>query len=560
MSVQKFDISLFLRAPILSSAQGGRRFGLDSAMQRDLDGHPAISGALVRGNLRHAWDELNKYALGVDVAAWLGKAAGEVNVPNRGRLSFSHWFSAAEKGVENAVRYRIAMDEQGKVERGALQVIEAPFTAGQTIEFKGAIWAELAAGEQPEAIARLIQKGLMWVSSLGAMKGAGFGKLESVTVKRAVEVNKAVHVPDEVATFGIKLTFDRPICFARPQIGKTEGNRFESEDFVPGAAMIAALALRWPADKKPLLDKIRITHAIPATDNNKRALAIPHALVIVDGAVHDMSDKTNGYLINGKAPAFCPDWKDKDFVAAAKLCGWPMLERVLETRTAIKAGSNTAEEGQLFSLESINTRDHAWLANVSLGRLDKDERKEVCAILDLLLGEGLWPLGKTDARATVETASAFDYALPVGKPDAIAEKIVVQFTTAAELLSAIPNVASIKSPEDWRVAYDKIFSAASDNSLSVERLFVREKLVGGGYLHKRFGGNGKYRARLLTDAGSVFVLSVKDSVKAKAKLAEWLAHGFPATAGDDWRTNPYCRQNGYGEIVLNPEFLSGDTK
>ena len=249
MSLWRFDITLTFRAPILSAAQGGRCFGIDSAVQRDWNGWPALAGSLVRGNLRHSWKELNDLApdcAPVAVKSWLGNEAdSNSNSPNRGRLSFSHWFVATSKGAADAVRHRIRMSEKGAVVRGALQVVEATFSAGERIDFVGQAWAELAGEGDAQQLAIRIHKGLAWVPAMGALKGVGFGKVEQVQVVPAMVPARSLQEL-EGQRFGIALTFDRPICFARPQIGKTEGNRFESQLHVPGAAIIAALAARWP--------------------------------------------------------------------------------------------------------------------------------------------------------------------------------------------------------------------------------------------------------------------------------------------------------------------------
>lgn len=559
MSLWRFDITLTLRAPILSEAQGGKRFGLDSAVLRDWNGIPAISGTLVRGNLLHAWRELNTYGLNVEIDKWMGIAATTGNQPSRSGLIFSHWFSAPRDGSANSARHRIKIEEQtGNVEQGALQVIEEPYVTGEKVEFLGHAWAELADENSAVQLAGVIRKGLAWVPALGALKGAGFGKVESVEVKPVEPVdNKKLTIHGD--QFGIALSFDRPICFSRPKIGKSEGNRFEAEEFVPGAAIIAALAARWPKGKESQLEKLHITHALPTEDDSKqRPLAIPCSLAMNhESKPYDMALRADP-LLDGAAPAFQPDWKGKHWATAATLCGWPSLDRILETHTAIEAGSNSAAGGQLFSIDCIDTRNQVWLANVDLAGFDDSvDRENVRATLASLLSNGLWPLGKTDARAQVAVSAPHDFAVPVGAADSIVDKVILLFATAAEVLAPIPSAGRIANPGDWLAEYSRVIEKVSNSTLKVKRILTREKLVGGNYLHKRFGNGQDYKPRLLTEAGSILVLEIINPEKASSYLADWLTHGFPSPAGEDWRTNPYRRQNGYGEIVINPIISAG---
>ncbi len=553
MNLIRFDITLTLRAPIFSAAQGGRRFGIDSAVLRDWDDRPAISGALVRGNLRHSWRELNEYRFSVALDDWLGKPA---NGGGRSRLSFSHWFSACKAGDPQAVRHRIQLNDQGTVARGALQIIESPFSTGEKVDFSGHAWVSLRDDENPKELARLIRKGLMWVPALGGFKTAGFGKIENVEVGYEREARCALQ---QVASdsFGLILEFDRPICFSRAQTGKSENNIFVGEYAVPGAAIIAVLAERWPEGIKDQLDKLRITHALPAhKENLRRPIAIPCSLAYVKNRVMNLA-KVEGPLIDGAAPTFQPDWKGNQWVDVLKLCGWPSLDRILETRTAIEFGKNTASQSQLFSMESIDTRGHVWLANVDLAAIDDDKREEVRKTLLTLFSDGLWPLGKTDARASVKVSAPHGFAANTGTSDKIGEEVVLSLVTDAELLTPIPKAEEIRGPDTWRMAYDEIFRRLSGNALTVTRHFSREKLVGGGYLHHRFGNGKNYTPRLLTTAGSVFVLKVIETDQAEKHLDNWLAHGLPSLSGESWQTCPYLPQNGYGEIAINFQLHKG---
>jgi hypothetical protein len=120
--------------------------------------------------------------------------------------------------------------------------------------------------------------------------------------------------------------------------------------------------------------------------------------------------------------------------------------------------------------------------------------------------------------------------------------------------------------KELRGVYEESWKQLSDNSLKLERYFVRQRLSGGTYLHGRFGQTKDlYRPYLLTEEGSVFVLKAVEGCEAQAEqqIRKWLACGLPlpawavdryarnAQAKDRWRYCPFLPENGYGEIAIN---------
>jgi len=57
-TLTRFKVDVTLVAPVLTMASGAIGMGLDAATLRDPMGRPALPGTLVKGNLRHAWEEL----------------------------------------------------------------------------------------------------------------------------------------------------------------------------------------------------------------------------------------------------------------------------------------------------------------------------------------------------------------------------------------------------------------------------------------------------------------------------------------------------------------------
>jgi CRISPR/Cas system CSM-associated protein Csm3 (group 7 of RAMP superfamily) len=282
----RYIVTLTVRAPVLSQAAGSRTLGIDAAALRHA-GRPALPGSLIRGNLRHAWEYFADAASGVDgvpsqgeINRWLGKPSEEdpedparnSDEPKRGRLQFAMYWVAREAGGHGK-RHRITIDpKSGAVEPRHLQIIEAPFAPGSDVLYEGHIDALCRDASEAESLVRWIRKGLQFTPALGAFKSAGFGRILAVKVtsnpREAPRAGDRTALP---ARFGIRLKLDRPFCFARPHPPKT--NRYESEDFIPGGAILGAMARhvfpdgrdapysddRW----KPLRDafhEIRITH------------------------------------------------------------------------------------------------------------------------------------------------------------------------------------------------------------------------------------------------------------------------------------------------------------
>jgi CRISPR/Cas system CMR subunit Cmr4 (Cas7 group RAMP superfamily) len=68
-----FSVKLYLCAPILSQATGGRKHGIDTVMLRNSANNPCLLGSSIRGNLRHAWKQFKEFGLDKEqVDQWLG--------------------------------------------------------------------------------------------------------------------------------------------------------------------------------------------------------------------------------------------------------------------------------------------------------------------------------------------------------------------------------------------------------------------------------------------------------------------------------------------------------
>jgi hypothetical protein len=584
MSLQalRFQVSLTLAAPILSHSSGALDYGLDAATRRDHAGRPCLSGHLIKGNLRHAWEALERITglpSRADIAAWLGEPSppDSRDQARPGRLRFAHaWSDLDWQGGAGHVagrRFRIAIDPvTGAVADGALQVIESPYPAGQTVNFTGIIDVDADAPEA-DAIERMLGKGLGFVPALGALKGNGFGRVLALRIERRprpmARSGLSGDLPAAVVTagrIGLRIVPESPFCFARPAIGGN--NHFEAESFIPGGAIKAALARRleqeprrWPRLRERL-STLRLSHALPVPRGKRqRPMQLPLSLVAAAGAFHDIAGSDAVGLIDGQAPLFNIDWKAGQWRRAAALYNPEPAQprRLLDIRTAIDATRGSAKDGQLFSIETIDPEGGDWLANLDVGGLDgaapdpAECRALFIELADLAKG-GLSHLGKTKATATLALEAAYPYTCP--QADAGADCVSLYLQSAARLLPTDFDAPASNGGEALQTAYAAAWDALSGGSLALTRFYARQQLLGGRYWHTRYhGGGGDYRPQLFTSPGSVFVLRITDPEPAARCLRQWQRSGLPqladAPGGGDWRHNPWIAANGYGEVAFD---------
>ncbi len=566
MPIYLYTIDLHLAAPVLSQLSGARSHGLDTAALRAEDKRPALPGSLVRGNLRQSWEYFAARFADTgcpdlhNINAWLGapSAEGGKNEPQRARLVFDYAWIAQTPGEKDTVRHRIQIDQHtGTVARGALQVIEQPFAPSQdTVCFRGQARARLADENEAKQVATWLRKGLEFVPALGALKGTGFGRVDKVEVRwDAIPSKNGVPATLPGPRFGLSLTLDRPFCFAKHHL--PDDNRFESEEFIPGAALRGALARR--LDAAPNLarhfDKLHIRHALPAQDNQRPA-AISCSLVSApaqknstEKQLYDLVFEKAPGLIHGCAPAFQPDWKEEEWGKVRKECGWPEISRRIEVHTAIDSTTGAADEGQLFALDCVIPGELKWLTEVTLEAVPEQDLSAVLKELRDLLAEGLADLGKTGAYAEITT-------IPTGQVSehlaGLGASIALVLQTPARLLPDPYSILSTNDGGELKKCYAEIWRKLSDNALELSHFYARQRLAGGEYLRQRFWVGKPYNPEILTEAGSVFVFAAKDADKAKSTLQEWLRLGLPQADGrENWADNPFIRANGYGEVKIH---------
>ena len=578
-----FTVELTLYTPILTQAAGAIGFGLDAAMRRDRADRPALPGTLVKGNLRHAWDALMEIAgkdFGFNTGYWLGNPSADSSFdePDRGLLRFDEWFSdlAWSDADQARPRYRISVDPQtGAAATGMLQTVESPYAAGREITFTGCIRATLD-DTQINDLARRIRQGLLFVPAVGALKGNGFGRVAKAKVSWEEAKPEKPEKRDwkGVIRVGLRVRPAAPFCFARPALG--EKNHFESEDFIPGGALVAAILSRIDEDPdrwRQLAqerDRLHLTHARPVPAGaTRRPIAIPLTLVKAGEDFRHLSADATAAPISGEAPLFQTDWKNEDWTSATGICNSGLavdLIRRLRIRNKIDASKGKAEEGILFSAEvvepDIDPKTGAprieWLANLDLSQTA--DPAALLGELDDLLREPLTNLGKTkvDADLILEH-EPFAPARP--STPGTDDHVAIYLQSPARLLPSGFQCAATNAGVDLERAYRDAWHSLSGGVLELTGFLAHQRLFGGDYWWHRFrakhGARG-YHPELLTLEGSVFLLRIRDPDYAPSVLDCWLARGLPqvdaGAGGDAWDRNPWTCANGYGEIALDLDF------
>lgn len=588
MEFIKWEIELTLKGPVLSKSTEAAGFGIDAAMARNEKQEYYLPYTLVKGRLRQAWAELNEVCEDgskTPIDDLLGPPKhddmGASLANKRARLRFSDF--TCHKEERDKKLFRISIDEErNSVEKGAYLVIDTPFAPGEEVVFKGSIeFFEKDAGEAKQ-VGDWVKTGLRWITSLGACRTVGFGRLINVCIKEqgtAKHADVETIMSDTVDSLTLVIKPQGPFCFSKKRLKK---NLFESDDIISGAEIKGCIASTWremlgkrndfkieansDSSRTELckhFENLRFTHAFPAPEADKRRPVVPPLSIVKEEDKYcDVALEKDYTLINKRAPSFAIDWKERKEVD--KEFGWyKKPKRQLRVRTAMDRDTRSALDENLFAYEMIVPDGFVWLARVDMSGIDNGERQNVEKQLRGLLCNGLKGWSKTKVGADVsfvssDTIKSVKDSIVDGKDDIY----VITLQTPA-LLCDPSKLTKASGDDQLSAAYEEAWEDISENTLTLMRFFATQSLAGGGYLHSRFSNGKPYNPYLLTDAGSVFVLEVKDGKDKKTNalkcVNDWITAGLglPKWAktlyGDLWSTCPYIRQNGYGEVAVNIE-------
>jgi hypothetical protein len=593
----QISLSITVLAPFLIAGSEPGTFGLDAVVLRDHNKHPIIPGTLLTGKLRAAWS-----ALGWDdrnIAKWLGKEAAD-HVGAAGLLVDSDLrLECWDQKSENTTPYpRVSIDPAtGAAKPGALQFIEQPWKVGQPLTFAGH-WYTIGSKEEVDQLCRAMAAGLEWMGQLGSDASIGFGRIQSVACSASETPTRSVTQPSEKTTrLYFKLTSDSPLMI--PELGHAVDNLFRSGDTIPGNVLKASLANTLAAigakpfqlvngsldvgdDLKPLavhFQNLKVSHALPAmshdekrnetskqTEENKndihkgkRPLPTPQSLVEVGDHVFDVANFAKPQLIDGKPVAFQVDWKGINAVEDKKKCCWPEVSRELRVHTAINSDTGIADEGKLFAYESV-VHTPGWLGWFDVSGIESASHEKVKKALRVLCAQPLLYLGKTKAAVTLTLLDA-----PVepawedqSMQNSQAGTVTLMLNTPA-LMTRLSEIGGCSTGGPLHASYAAYFSEVSGSALELSHYFAWQSLVGGEnmYVRRQKKHGGVYRPYVLTNPGSVFVLTIKNSTEAPAILKCWKDNGLPLSekVGSEWGTtfqrNPYLPEHGFGEIAIN---------
>ncbi|PAR33722.1 hypothetical protein CGT98_19065, partial [Vibrio metoecus] len=414
------DFELKLKAPFMTKSSGAMRFGLDTFSQQE-NGSLVINGSQLKGVIRHQLVRFNQLLKDDQLAKLIRYAFGpqpqqpESNSFDHAALTFPWKLTEqgeAQVSVEPEKLYRIKMNQEtGTVEEGHIQVIESKYPVGTLVTFTGR-GRYIESEDAPfDLLQSWLNKALQAVSAIGAFKSIGFGEVVSATYMVNEKLpspsikDKAVKPLNKVP-LRVAFNADRPICFAKPR-SKTS-NTFVSEEFIPGNALKAALinshyfqSLEASSPLKKHINELVVSHAKPIAvfrisdgqtagkiplakpwSQHLAAQTLPLSLMQFSIPASDNSQPQECYLDVAQldsavliqkdnmlvAGAFESDRKGDVPVSVRQAYGanLPEMKRELLVRTAVNASTQSAEDGSLFSYDTLRHEDLTWIVEFSL--------------------------------------------------------------------------------------------------------------------------------------------------------------------------------------------------
>jgi hypothetical protein len=601
MTVQvTINITLGIAGPFLCSGTAPAFWGMKATFDRDFLGRPYIDRSHIKGKLREAMEELGV----TSVETWFGKEG----IVENGSLIFSD-LRLADASLIDALtgkpsptaQTRIKKDKERRVvEPNALMVMENAFPGSvePNGQEKNYIWSgdiSFVANNEEEAktISNEISLGLKWIAAFGAEKSIGFGRLKTVAVELTLVPIDLSHKPVASPSPRLTLTISpqEPLLLGDIRI---KANYHNSLEYISGNVLKGALAqainractVPRPAFTKidetnglvkkafPLLTKyfshLRFIHAFPSLDT-RRPVVIPYSLVIADGKHYDIACNKDAVLPNGNLPAFQTDWKDGDFPDGF---GWVFPLRFAKTRTAIDDRLRRADDGSMFTYQYVCPIGDAeekntikWVGGIYLEGVELESGESLAALqgeLECALGL-LHYLGKRAGRVTTTVMAGapirYKTVHVIPRPDFS----IIALQSDALMINPDDLINKGQTAENLRDLYNIFWTNISDNAFELSHFFALQKLRGGFLKRTKQDAAQYYYPYYLTEAGSVFVLKIKDNAKAQELFDLWDKKGLTlpiwtkAVYGEKvWKQCPFVPENGFGEVMIN--LVTGEGK
>jgi hypothetical protein len=573
----KIDIAVTLKSPYLVHASEPSVIGLDAVLMRDHNNRFVLPGGLVAGRIRAAWREFAKLSSGVEIpkaTSWFGTESTDW-FEGSGRLICKDLVidNLQLQPLYDSTFTRISEDENtGAAKHGALQFIEQVTKAGCPLTFKGT-WVTFANQSEIDQLVHWLKKAIVWNTQLGANRNIGFGQLNNVEIKVNNDNLAGNQSSRDLSGENCRLPFsmrtDEAICVSAALM---KGNLLQSANVISGGVIKGAIAKKLLATSGERniadlaassalarnFDLLRVLHGLPSS-GAERSTAIANSIIELDNDFADVLTKTA--VLKDKAPKFIHDWKSSAFSRYADFGNnlAPRLGRQTRVRTAIDQDKLIAEDGKLFAWESVfllNDTD-TWRSEFDLSRIPDEDRTSVANLLLDLLHDGLDFVGKSKAHLNCTFEKSVNFDLPKTGPWAVMLNTPTPLFTVDQLDKLGPN-------RNLLAVLTEAFSDLSRDSIVVKNFFASQTLAGGKFLKERFQQTATtYKPWVLTEAGAVFLLEAmpgKEEI-AHAFISKWIAHGLPLPTavvkvhGNNWDTNPYIPENGYGELILKPSLI-----
>lgn len=267
------------------------------------------------------------------------------------------------------------------------------------------------------------------------------------------------------------------------------------------------------------------------------------------------------------SPAFSPDWKSHSTPGWDAGMAEPAVE--LRIRTSIDSAARRVRDEHLFAMEMVRPGALHWLGSISLdaASLSESDQARLWDDLESLLEIAVLRIGKTKSRATFSLQNVPPTNRFSSSAQAVDGRWVVVLQSPALLVD--PR----KLHDQWtrgvdatEALYKEAFAELSGGQRAALVLVdhFADQQLHGGFLAVRdqpqlISSPEKYAPLLTTEAGSVFVLRAMENrdADAQAIIDRWLQSGLPLPAwakdrhGEDFQTNPFLPQDGFGEIAVN---------
>jgi hypothetical protein len=522
----------------------------------------------------------------------------------KGRLRFSDFVvispsMQADCSANQKRLTKVRIDSKsGTSKEQCLQIVENIFDSGTPVTLSGTI-SFFAKPDLATSTATTLTTGLKWITALGGSKGSGFGRLERVNASLSTcEPLSAPTLPAEQREFDIHLEFFDDLLIG----GIKKASYFvESETVIPGGAIKGSLARflnrlcgaehDWNAidmrnsavsTRFTLLaehfSRILCSHAFPvAIDRTHRPLAIPFSAVTLKGAkaVYDVALLDAASLdSHSRIPSFQINWKSGDDTRHE--FGWMTPEIINKTRTAVHEKSKRAEDESLYTFQYLTPfqpRDarHGecrkkikWIASIRLPELDPEKQQRLAAEFFDAINQGWQYLGKRDARFSFSVHEPepmpFHERFAEEKPELYGGQAIVVLQTDALMFDGQTLAKNEGAFPNLHAVYTQFWDEVTEKACKMNRFFARQKFAGGYQAKNSYQLHQHYYPYILTEAGSVFVLDIRDPAKADRKLNQFRLNGLQLPSDitsripdgtAPWQKCPFVPENGYGEIKIN---------